>query len=94
MIHMFVFRWKSAATAAQKERAMRDIRAFEGVVPGLAEVHVGRNRSPHGAGYETGGVMKFIDDAAMQAYFVHPAHKALIAWLAPLIEPIEVDFEA
>lgn len=93
MIHMFAFRWKAVATEADKDRAIAEISAFQGKIPGLLEVHVGKNVSPRGAGYETGGVMKFTD-AAMASYTVHPLHKTLLAWLLPLIDPIEVDFSA
>lgn len=94
MIHMFAFRWKPAATEEQKNRAIKEISAFRGKIPGLLEVYVGKNTSPRGAGYETGGVMKFTDAAALAAYTVHPQHKALLAWLLPLIDPVEVDFSA
>lgn len=94
MIHMFAFRWKPVATEEQKTQAIKDISAFRGNIPGLLEVYVGKNTSPRGAGYETGGVMKFTDAAALAAYTVHPQHKALLAWLLPLIDPIEVDFSA
>ncbi len=94
MIHMFAFRWKPIATEEQKNRAIAEISAFRGKIPGLLEVYVGKNVSPRGAGYETGGVMKFTDAAALASYTVHPAHKALLAWLLPLIDPIEVDFSA
>jgi len=94
MIHMFAFRWKVVATEEQKNRAITEISAFRGKIPGLLEVYVGKNTSPRGAGYETGGVMKFTDAAALAAYTVHPQHKALLAWLLPLIDPIEVDFAA
>lgn len=92
MIHMFAFRWKAVATEEQKNRAIQEISAFRGKIPGLLEVYVGKNTSPRGGGYETGGVMKFTDAAALAAYTVHPQHKALLAWLLPLIDPIEVDF--
>jgi len=38
--------------------------------------------------------MKFADRASLEAYTDHPAHQELLAWLMPLIEPVEVDFEA
>jgi len=91
---MFAFRWKAVATEEEKDRAITEISAFQGKILGLLEVHVGNNVSPRGAGYETGGVMKFTDAAALANYTVHPLHKALLAWLLPLIEPIEVDFSA
>jgi hypothetical protein len=92
MIHMFVFRWKPIATEEQKNRAISEIASFKGRVPGLLEVNVGKNISPRGEGYETGGVMKFKDADALAKYPVHPVHTALLAWLLPLIDPVEVDF--
>jgi hypothetical protein len=50
------------------------------------------NDSPRGQGYEFGGVMKFRDKAAFEAYGDHPVHQKLLGWLMPLIEPVEVDF--
>lgn len=93
-IHVFGFRWKEHATEADKQRAEREIRAFRSMIPGLLEVHVGENLSPRGQGYTFAGVMKFADRAACDAYATHPAHIALLEWLIPLIEPVEMDFEA
>jgi hypothetical protein len=92
-IHMFAFRWKPGVTEAQITRVEADIKALQGQIPGLLETWVGRNRSPRGGGYEFGGAMKFVDQAALDAYGGHPVHQALLQWLLPLIEPIEVDFE-
>jgi hypothetical protein len=93
-IHIFAFRWTAAATTELKQRAEKDIRAFQGNIPGLLESHVGTNLSPRGNGYAWGGVMKFTTRAAYQAYTTHPSHLALLHWLTPLIEPVELDFEA
>jgi hypothetical protein len=93
-IHIFGFRWKARATGAEKERAAREIRAFQGQVPGLIDVAVGENLSPRGQGYTFAGLMRFMDRAACDAYVNHPAHLALLDWLVPLIEPVELDFEA
>lgn len=38
--------------------------------------------------------MKFESREALEAYSPHPIHQELLAWLMPLIEPLEVDFEA
>ena len=92
-IHMFAFRWKPDVSEEQKERVISGILGLQGVIPGLLETSAGRNISPRGQGYELGGVMKFADQAALDSYGGHPAHQRLLAWLMPLIEPIEVDFE-
>lgn len=93
-IHMFAFRWKAGTSQEQKTRAAIEIRALQGRIPGLLETFVGENISPRGQGYELGGVMKFADKDALNQYGPHPVHQRLLTWLVPLIEPIEVDFEA
>lgn len=94
VFHVFVFQWKPEATDADKARAAKDIAAFQGVIPGLLETHVGPNLSPRGKGYTFGGVMRFKDQAALDAYVQHPQHQALLKWLVPLIDAIELDIKA
>ncbi|HEX3891553.1 MAG TPA: Dabb family protein [Terracidiphilus sp.] len=93
-IHIFGFRWKPEATDADKVRTAQDILAFRGNVPGLLEVHVGNNLSPRGQGYSFCGLMTFTEKAAADAYTHHPMHLALLKWLLPLIDPVELDFQA
>ena len=93
-IHMFAFRWKDGVTEAEKQRAMDESRALVGKIPGLLDAFVGKNISPRANGYEHGGVMRFADRDALEAYGDHPEHQKLVGWLMPLIEPIEVDFQA
>ena len=91
-IHMFAFRLKSGVTEEQKDRMIREINALQEQIPGLLETHVGKNDSPRGQGFEIGGVMKFPDRATLEAYNTHRVHQALLKWLVPLIDAIEVDF--
>jgi len=93
VFHVFGFHWKPEATEELKHRAARDIRAFQGAIPGLLQTHVGENLSPRGRGYTYCGVMEFADQAALEAYVVHPAHQALLKWLGPLIDAVELDVE-
>ena len=92
-IHIFGFRWRPEATDADKERAKDAILAFHGAIPGLIDVHVGENLSPRNQGFTFVGLMTFTDKAAADAYTVHPQHQALLEWLVPLIDPVELDFE-
>ena len=59
----------------------------------MLATHVGENQSPRGKGTGFGGATMFADRASFEAYFVHPAHEALIAWLMPLVDPTELDIE-
>lgn len=92
-VHMFAFRFKPGVSEEKKERIAAEIKKLQGQIPGLLETHAGKNISPRGQGYDVGGVMKFADAAALEAYGGHPVHQKLLSWLMPLIEPIEVDFE-
>lgn len=92
-IHIFGFRWKPEAGEADKARAEKAILAFRGRIPGLLDLHVGPNVSPVGQGYTFCGLLLFTDKAAADAYTVHPEHQALLKWLVPLIDPVELDFE-
>jgi len=94
VIHTFAFRWKPAVTDDQKQYAITEIRALQGQIPGLLETLVGVNISPRSQEYELGGVMKFADRPSFDAYADHPVHQKLLTWLMPLIDPLEVDFEA
>lgn len=91
-LHGFIFRWKPEATDELKARARREILAFHGVIPGLLQIHVGDNISPRNQGYSFAGIMHFESKEAVDAYFPHPAHLALLEWLVPIIEPIDIDF--
>jgi Stress responsive A/B Barrel Domain len=93
-IHIFGFRWKPEATEADKARAAQDILSFRNTIPGLIEVTVGPNLSERAQGYSFAGCMQFTSRAAFYAYVPHPAHTALLAWLLPLIDAVELDLES
>ena len=92
--HAFAFQWKPDVTDAEKQRAAREIAALQGTIPGLLETHVGENISPRGKGYTFGGIMRFRDKASLDEYPQHPAHQALLVWLKPLIDAVELDLRA
>jgi hypothetical protein len=93
-IHTFLFQWQPGVEAKEIERAAREIRALQGQIPGLLETSYGANVSPRSQGFTHGGVMKFRDKAALEAYFTHPVHEKLVQWLMPLLKvAAELDFE-
>jgi antibiotic biosynthesis monooxygenase (ABM) superfamily enzyme len=94
VFHVFAFQWKLGISESQKDRAAKEIAAFQGEIPGLIQTHVGPNISPRAKGYTFGGIMEFKDSASLDAYIQHPAHQALLAWLVPLIDAIELDLRA
>ena len=94
-IHTFLFQWQAGVSTEMQERAARDIRGLQGQIPGLLETSYGPNVSPRSQGFTHGGVMKFRDAAALEAYSTHPAHEKLLEWLMPLLKlAAELDYEA
>lgn len=91
VIHMFALRWKAGATTADADRARAEILAFQGVVPGLLETVAGPNGSARGQGYTFGAMMRFADQAALDSYQSSAVHGALLAWLVPLVDAIDID---
>ncbi len=94
VFHVFAFQWKPDTSQAQKDRAAKEIAAFQGQIRGLLQTHVGPNISPRGKGYTFGGIMQFKDQDSLDAYVQHPVHQALLVWLVPLINAIELDLRA
>jgi hypothetical protein len=93
-IHTFLFQWQQSVTVEMKDRAAREIRALQGQIPGLLETSYGANISPRSQGFTHGGVMKFRDKAALDAYSPHPVHQRLVDWLMPLLKvAAELDYE-
>lgn len=94
MIHAFLFQWKPQTTEADKQLAATRILALQDQIPDIVEASYSANTSPRSQGFTHGGVMKFRDAAALQAYFIHPVHQELVDWLMPLLTAAaELDYE-
>ncbi len=93
IMHIFGLRWKPEASPEQKERALAKVRGFAASIPGVLELLAGTNLSPHSGGYETVGVMRFADKNALQTYLEHPVHQEFVAWVAPLVEAVDLDLD-
>jgi len=91
VFHAFGFQWKPEATDAQKERADHQIAALQGRVPGPLQTHVGPILRLAAEATPSWELFQFKDRASLEAYPQHPAHLALLAWLAPLIDAVELD---
>ena len=94
MVHAFLFQWKPQTAERDKELAAERIRALQGEIPGLIETSYSANTSPRSQGFTHGGVMKFRDQSALEAYFTHPVHQKLVDWLMPLLAvAAELDYD-
>lgn len=78
VLHIVLFRWKPDTSEEQVEEAHRRLRELKRLIPGILEIHCGRNFSERGQGFETVLFVRFKDREALNAYLPHPAHRAVV----------------
>lgn len=79
VIHVVTLYWKDGATAAQKKAALDGVEKMASEIEGLDRVWLKSIKVQGDAGgktLESAFVMEFKDQAALDAYANHPAHKA------------------
>jgi hypothetical protein len=86
--HIVLLRFRPEITDAEKSAIHAELLALREHVPGFLGMSFGPNVSPEGLhqGYAAGFTMDFADEAARDAYLVHPAHKAAGARLVAALE--------
>jgi quinol monooxygenase YgiN len=84
--HIVLWRLKPEAhgqRAADNARAIKDkLEALRGAVPGLLRLEVGIDFERSDAAADIALYSEFESRAALQAYQVHPAHKAVMPFIA------------
>lgn len=80
MNHVVFFRFEDPEHA--HEAAAR-LRALDGVVPTLDAIEVGVDELRTARSWDLCLITRFADRAALDAYQVHPAHEAVVAWIKP-----------
>ncbi|MFT4050651.1 MAG: Dabb family protein [Microbacterium sp.] len=93
--HIVAWRLKTqdaGERAAQAQKMRTDLLALRGVVPTIIDISVGPD-VVGGANWDVAIVADFADEAALDAYQVHPAHQAVVAYVREIVsERAAVDF--
>ena len=86
--HIVLVRFRPDLPTKERLAIFVQLAALEGVVPGMLQFHAGENCSPEqlNRGYHHGFSIDFRDEAARDAYLVHPDHKAAGARLVGACE--------
>ena len=86
--HIVLVRFRPEITAAEKSAIYAELESLRELVPGFLGMSYGPNVSPEGLhkGFTEGFSMDFVDEAARDAYLVHPAHKAAGGRLVAALE--------
>ena len=95
--HVVVFKFKETTTPAQIEQINKDFAALQDAIPEIIAFERGNNVSPEGLdqGFTHVYLVTFKDKVGLDVYLPHPAHKAFVDKLLPLLEvPFVVDYVA
>jgi hypothetical protein len=84
--HLVLIRLRDGLGHAREEQFLAQARGVLGPIPGVENLRVGRSLRPGAHPFAL--VMEFADEAALQAYQVHPEHQR---FLAEIIGPVVED---
>jgi len=93
--HVVHFKFKAVATPAQIAEVEKGFAALKGKIPVVETLEWGTDISPEklGDGFTHCWILTFKNEKDRDAYLVHPAHKAFVEVLMPVLEkPLVVDF--
>ena len=90
--HIVLLQPKVSTTDQELTAFLERIEALRQVIPGIVAISVGENRSNFHGGFTHGIIMRFVDEAHLQAHHTHPAHVAVVKELDRLCLQ-SVDFD-
>ena len=95
--HVVVFKFKDTTTDVQIKQIVADFGTLQNDIPEIIAYEHGTNVSPEGLnqGFTHVFLVTFENKTGLDAYLPHPAHKAFVEKLLPLLEePFVVDYVA
>jgi len=93
--HVVHFKFKADADKAQVAKVVEEFAALKGKITAVEALEYGTNVSPekHDKGFTHCWIATFKNAADRDAYLVHPAHKAFVTLLGPVLEDaLVIDF--
>ena len=95
VFHVVHFKFKADAKPEDVKKVETEFAALKGKISEVQTLDWGTNVSPEGLsdGFTHCWIVTFKDEKARDTYLVHPAHKAFVDILKPVLEkPFVVDF--
>ena len=86
--HIVLFQWTTEASQEAIDAVMTELRKLKGKIPGIIDLSCGANFSERSKGYTHGLVVRFNDQAALEAYGPHLEHQRVVQ---NFINPIRAD---
>jgi quinol monooxygenase YgiN len=76
--HVVLIQPRVSTTNEELSAFLEHVQALQGKIPGILSISVGENRSDFHGGFTYGIIMRFVDEAHLQAHHTHPAHVAVV----------------
>jgi len=90
--HVVLIQPKVSTSSAELAAFLEHVQALQEKIPGILTLSVGENRSNFHGGFTHGIIMRFVDEAHLQAHHTHPAHVAVVTELDRLcLQSIDFD---
>jgi quinol monooxygenase YgiN len=90
--HVVLIQPKISTSNAELSAFLEHVQALQEKIPGILSISVGENRSDFHGGFTHGIIMRFVDEAHLQAHHTHPAHVAVVKELDRLcLQSIDFD---
>ena len=90
--HVVLIQPKVSTSNAELSAFLEHVQALQEKIPGIVSRSVGENRSDFHGGFTHGIIMRFVDEAHLQAHHNHPAHVAVVTELDCLCQQ-SIDFD-
>ena len=90
--HVVCFKFKNEAKPAEIQRIEREFASLKKKIPQIRAFEMGTNNSPEGLnkGFTHCFVVTFGSEKDREIYLPHPAHKAFVKILKPILEDVFV----
>ena len=90
--HVVLLQPKVSTSNEELTAFLQHVLTLQQVIPGILSISVGENRSDFQGGFTHGIIMRFVDEAHLQAHHTHPAHVAIVTELDQLCQR-SIDFD-
>jgi hypothetical protein len=93
--HIVLIRWTEQASQEAIASAVAELSGMKSKIEGIVDLSCGANFSDRSKGYAQGMVVRFVDRAALAAFYAHSEHRRVVQTFVKLISAdiLVVDYE-
>jgi len=86
--HIVLIRWTEQASQEAIASAVAELSGMKSKIEDIVDLSCGANFSDRSKGYAQGLVVRFVDRAALAAFYAHPEHRRVVQ---TFVKPISAD---